>query len=49
MPTIPLNKLTPAKANVRKTGATEGIDELAASARKRTSRIGVLLSSSYSR
>ena len=31
MTTIPLNKLTAGKANVRKTGAGEGIDELAAS------------------
>lgn len=29
--TIPLNKLTPWKGNVRKTGATVGLDELAAS------------------
>jgi len=28
---IPLNKLVLSKANVRKTGAEEGIDELAAS------------------
>ena len=28
---IPLNKLVPSPANVRKTGASEGIDELAAS------------------
>jgi hypothetical protein len=31
MTTIALNKLVPAKANVRKTGATDGIEELAAS------------------
>jgi ParB family transcriptional regulator, chromosome partitioning protein len=31
MMTIPLNKLTAGKANVRKTGAGEGIDALAAS------------------
>jgi ParB family transcriptional regulator, chromosome partitioning protein len=31
MTTIPLNQLAPAKANVRKTGAKDGIDELAAS------------------
>lgn len=31
MTTIPLNKLTPFRGNVRKTGAGEGIDELAAS------------------
>jgi ParB-like nuclease domain len=31
MTTIALNKLIPAKANVRRTGATDGIEELAAS------------------
>jgi ParB family transcriptional regulator, chromosome partitioning protein len=31
MTTIPLNKLVPAKANVRKTGGKDGIEELAAS------------------
>ena len=31
MTTIPLNKLTPAKANVGKTGGNDGIEELAAS------------------
>jgi len=31
MTTIPLNQLTPAKSNVRKTGGRDGIDELAAS------------------
>ena len=31
MTTIALNKLVPAKANVRRTGATDGIEELAAS------------------
>jgi len=31
MTTIPLNKLIPAKVNVRKTNAKDGIDELAAS------------------
>jgi ParB family chromosome partitioning protein len=31
MTTIPLNKPDPAKANVRKTGGNDGIEELAAS------------------
>ena len=31
MTTIPLNQLTPAKTNVRKTGAQDGLEELAAS------------------
>jgi ParB family chromosome partitioning protein len=31
MTTIPLNRLVPAKANVRKTGKTDGIEALAAS------------------
>ena len=31
MTTIPLNKLVPAKANVRRTGGNDGIEELAAS------------------
>jgi hypothetical protein len=30
MTTIPLNQLVPAKANVRKTGGNDGIEELAA-------------------
>ena len=35
--TIPLNRLTHSKANVRRTGRTEGIAELAASIAARTS------------
>ncbi len=34
MTTIALNKLVPATDNVRRTGATDGIEELAASMRR---------------